>query len=148
MKKNSFSWGTGIVLSLSAFVVFVGVLVWLTTRERVDLVLEDYYEAEADYPELKRKRENTLRLGTEVLVMQESGNVRIQLPSDLTGEVRSGSIHFYAPMDARLDRTFSWKPDASGAQYISLSELPRGRFQVKMETEDGGGYYFESEIYL
>lgn len=144
MKK--FNWGWGIVLTLAAFVLFIFGFIFLMMQERVDLVKEDYYEAEADYPELKRRRENTLQLQNSLDLHLQNNLYLLTLPKELVGKINQGELHFYAPTNSRLDKKIPWAPNENGIQAFPIELLSPGKYVLKCNTADAGGYYFEKEL--
>lgn len=144
MKK--FNWGWGIVLTLTAFVLFIFGFIFLMMQERVDLVKEDYYEAEAEYPELKRRRENALRLAGTLSVHRQNDMYIVALPTELMGKIKAGELHFYAPTNSKLDKKLPWAPNEKGMQAVPAALLSKGKYLLKASTADAGGYYFEREL--
>ena len=43
------SWGKGIAIALTVFILFIATLVTIIIRQKVDLVSEDYYTQEINY---------------------------------------------------------------------------------------------------
>ena len=70
-------------------------------------------------------------------------------PAPQLAEKLSGSIEFYRPSAAELDREYPLAPGADGTQSLDVSQLAAGPWQVRVKWSAGGqDYFLEQKITL
>jgi hypothetical protein len=139
-------WGKGILVTIIAFVSFILVLVTISIRQDdIHLVTENYYEEEIKYQEHIQREKATASLGRDVLLLDSHAKViRLDLPIGA-----EGSLHFFRPSDARLDRKIPIIITNLGGSEIPLGSLLPGYWRVQLNwTENGVNYYQEKKIAL
>ncbi len=139
-------WGKGILVTIIAFVSFILVLVTISIRQDdIHLVTENYYEEEIKYQEHIQREKATASLGRDVLLLDSHAKViRLDLPIGA-----EGSLHFFRPSDARLDRKIPIRITNLGGSEIPLGSLLPGYWRVQLNwTENGVNYYQEKKIAL
>ncbi len=139
-------WGKGILVTIIAFVSFILVLVTISIRQDdIHLVTENYYEEEIKYQEHIQREKATASLGRDVLLLDSNALV-IQLDLPLGAE---GTLHFFRPSDARLDRKIPIKINNLEGSEIPIGSLLPGYWKVQLTwTENGVNYYQEKKIAL
>jgi len=141
------NWGKSIVLTFILFAGFIGTMVFWMTRQRVDLVRDDYYQTELEYQQQINRLNNTARQGQTAPMTYEPSRqeVAVVLPQTL----RKGEITFYRPADRREDFKLVI-PDQHGTrQVISTERLSKGYWKVQLTWSDGRLEYFtEKEIFV
>ena len=139
-------WGKGILVTIIAFVIFILVLVTISIRQDdIHLVTENYYEEEIKYQEHIQREKATASLGRDVLLLDSHAKV-IKLDLPIGAE---GSLHFFRPSDARLDRKIPIIITNLGGSEIPLRSLLPGYWRVQLNwTENGVNYYQEKKIAL
>lgn len=139
-------WGKGILVTIIAFVGFILVLVVISIRQDdIHLVTENYYAEEIKYQEHIQREKATASLGRDVLLLDSHAKV-IQLDLPIGAE---GSLHFFRPSDARLDRKIPIRITNLGGSEIPLESLLPGYWRVQLTwTENGINYYQEKKIAL
>ncbi len=139
-------WGKGILVTIIAFVSFILVLVTISIRQDdIHLVTENYYEEEIKYQEHIQREKATASLGRDVLLLDSNALV-IQLDLPLGAE---GTLHFFRPSDARLDRKIPIKINNLEGSEIPIGSLLPGYWKVQLTwTENGLNYYQEKKIAL
>lgn len=139
-------WGKGILVTIIAFVSFILVLVTISIRQDdIHLVTENYYEEEIKYQEHIQREKATSSLGRDVLVWNSQSKV-IHLDLPIGAE---GSLHFFRPSDAQLDRKIPIKITELGGSEIPIDTLLPGYWRVQLTwTEHGVDYYQEKKIAL
>ena len=75
-------WGKGILLAIIGFIVIIMTMVVISVRmEGIELVTENYYEAEINYQDQIDKEKSTLTLEREVLQFDaENQSLFLDLP--------------------------------------------------------------------
>ncbi|MCJ8208962.1 FixH family protein [Mucilaginibacter sp. RS28] len=140
MKMN---WGKGIVLGMSAFILFIASLAgyMLTQPDDYD---KQYYEKglafDKDYA--KEKQVNTDKAKPVVRI---AGN---QLEATFV-KAASGTVKFLRPSDRRLDQSFSLKTDANDVVTFPVAKFTTGQWQLVFEWTSGGKQYlYKQEVFI
>ena len=141
------NWGNKIFL---VFVVFAGIIITMVVisfRQNIDLVAEDYYEQEIQYQDQIDRLENSQRLKAlhKFSYVRTNQNGILHFPSELQGRNTEGTIYFFRPSDASLDREFALKLDEQGKQTIGLENLHPGFWKVKIQWKQGGQEYYSEQ---
>jgi hypothetical protein len=139
-------WPLGIVVVILLFMVFILTLVVKTYQLKVDLVSENYYEQELSYQKQLVKMNNVSEAErVSWKIMGEEILFRFPLSTDSI----VGTIQFFRPSDASLDREMAISVDHQGRQYLSLANLVGGQYRVKIDWQmNQKGYYMEEDIYV
>lgn len=144
-----FTWGTGIALTLTAFVLAMAFAVYKVMQQDYDLVTTDYYEQELIYQQKIDQKNNALSLGEAVKLEPTVEGVFIGMPEKLKGQVGDLEIEMYCVTDDELDFLVSepgWTADDLSVKH---SNLKSGKWIAKITFIVGEtGYYFEPDIYL
>jgi nitrogen fixation protein FixH len=145
---RGFHWGRGVV---AAFVLFVGailLMVWISMRERVDLVADRYYEEGLAYEGRLEARRHARAEG-DVRITADASGIRLVFPAALTADGITGEAHLYRPSDGSRDRRLALSPDSAGVQQIAAAGLLPGHWKVKiLWTVSGVEYYAEESVFL
>jgi hypothetical protein len=127
-------WPQGIVAAFILFIAGTLVLVVLSTRQRDELVMTDYYDQELRYQQQLDRLQRTESVRHQVRVAYEAAarQIRISLPPQHASTRPSGRIQLYRPADARHDREFDLDLDLTGHQLLDARDLPDGLWRVKI----------------
>ena len=106
-------WAYGIVMVIGLFMAYIILLVVKTYQLKVDLVSEDYYAQELNYQNQLAKMNNVSEservnwkiMGEEILFQFPTRNDSIV-----------GTIEFFRPSDASLDKKIKSEVDKEGRQ--------------------------------
>ncbi|MDE0558696.1 FixH family protein [Algoriphagus sp. NF] len=140
------NWGKGILLSIIAFVGIIMTMVVISVRmDGIELVRDNYYEAEIKYQEQIDRESSTLLLDREVLAFDsQSKAVILDLPKGA-----KGNLNLYRPSDVKLDQSVPVEIIESGKKQISIANLKPGYWRVQLTwTENGTEFYQEKKITL
>jgi nitrogen fixation protein FixH len=142
MKRNP--WPYAII---AYFIVFMGAIVlWISYAVRNDqqLVRKDYYEQE-------------LKFQTDIEGQSRAANVNISVNYDSTKQTvtvalpapaASGSIYFYRPSDAKLDREITLAL-TNGSQSIDVGAFESGLWKIRVQwIAEGAEYRHNSTVVL
>lgn len=141
-----FNWGHGIVLVIITGVIGFLSLVFITTRERIDMVTEDYYPKELKYDDQIAKIKNYNSLNKKVKV-ELGDELNILFPNDIADHDKiSGIVHIYRPSDKDLDIEQEIKLNHNYQLSIEKSVLRSGKYELIIEWEANGQPYLTKEI--
>jgi hypothetical protein len=137
-------WGKGILLSIIGFVVLIMTMVVISVRmDGIELVTENYYEAEINYQDRIDEESSALRLDRTVISYSTMGkNLVLDLPTGTTGK-----LQLFRPSDSKLDREILVDVIGSGSTSVALDDLKPGYWKIQLSwTEEGKNYYEEKKI--
>lgn len=142
------NFGHKIAIVYTLFVVFILSLVTFCVKQKdIFLVSSDYYKKEIAYQDEIDKYANTRGLSQPVKVGRTGDSLNFEFPEEMQGA--TGEIHFYRPSNANLDFKVPVSMDADHVQKVTVNQLVKGRWVVKMEwTKDGKDYLKEEKIIL
>jgi len=106
MKKMKWNWGTGIVLVMLGFIVFIlYFVITMSTNEKYnhDLVTEDYYAKEMAYQNEIDAVSNTHDLIEKIKSKKVPNGWLITFPIEFDTSKIKGTIAFYRPSNKQLD---------------------------------------------
>ncbi len=147
--KIKFNWGTGIVIALILMVAAMSFLVSIAIRQDFDLVDNDYYQKSITYQQHIEKVGNTAALEKKIVFELSADSLKLTFPSLTNYQDYTGEIHFYSPVEERRDFSLPLILKVDFSQIISLKNLEKGRYQVKIDwTANKVGYYQEEEIVI
>jgi hypothetical protein len=131
MKIN---WGTGIVISMVLFMIFILYFVYksLTPEYTHELVSEDYYKDELHYQKEIDKLNNAVKLESKISLKNSEKGITIQFPDSLNYQDVKGNISFQRYSNSVLD--FSRDIDlTSNKIVIPDSLLVSGKWIIKID---------------
>ncbi|TFV97086.1 nitrogen fixation protein FixH [Algoriphagus kandeliae] len=138
------NWGKGILLSIIAFIGIIMTMVVISVRmDGIELVRDNYYEAEIKYQDQIDKEASTLALDREVLRYDiQSKSMILDLPVGA-----KGNLQLFRPSDASLDKALQIEITEDGKKQVSMADLKPGYWRVQLNwTENGIEYYQEKKI--
>lgn len=145
------NWGRGIILAFVGFALVITTLVVISMKQEVNLVSPDYYKQEIAYQDQIHRLENFNALDEKPVVKKESSNVLlIKFPLELSNDFVSGNFLLFRPSSSKLDKKFKLDLDNNGAQRVSLENLSKGIWKVKLswKGKNDKEYYSESILNL
>ncbi|MGQ7870872.1 FixH family protein [Sunxiuqinia sp. sy24] len=147
--KLKINWGTGIVIALLIMISGMLYLVSIAVRQDYYLVEKDYYQKSVNYQTQIDKIQNVNQLPERVKLVQSTHAIQINFPQLFQDELLEGTIHLYSPMSEKNDLSLPIQLDAKLSQSVSVKNLPKGRYIVKLDwTANEKPYFQELEIQL
>jgi hypothetical protein len=145
--KVRFSWGTGMAVTYTAFVLATGAFVVFAMGRPVALVSDDYYAQSLRQDARMQAVENARALGSAVSVRNAGGRLLIvSLPASQAGSAR-GTVVLYRAADPAADRVVDLALDGAGRQSVSLGGMSAGNWIVKVRWRAAGReYYYEQPV--
>lgn len=144
MKK--ISWGTGIALLYTGFVVGILTLVFMSMGQRVDLVSEDYYAQEIAFQRKIDKIARANELADPLRWEVKDGDVFIQYPKNFKAADMNGTVHFYCPANQQKDTKIKVLANEDHQQLIPLSSLQPGRYLLQIDWKNGETAYWNEGV--
>ena len=144
------SWGTGIAIFYSCFVVAMVSMVIMSAQNKSDLVQENYYDKDLNYEAFRVKRQNATRMPKQIGIkfVRADKQIYIQLPKEMNNA--TGKVSMFRPSNKSMDNTFDLKVNAEGRMNIPVANtFAEGLWTVQVDWISGGkNYYAEDEIIL
>lgn len=121
-------------------------MVYLMTRQQIDLVSENYYQDEIAFQQ-QIDRVSNARLSSSVTMTYQSD--RQQMVFVLPTDLKKGEITFYRPSDRQQDFRVAIAPGQPTRKIIPTDSLAKGNWRVQFTWTDGRlEYYKEEQIFL
>lgn len=145
MKLIKLNWGAGIALTYMGFVAMIVCLVVMSIQQKIDLVTDQYYTEELQFQDKIDKKNRAKALETPLSWFVGDQYLEIQYPNTGHPELVSGKVTLYCPANNENDRSVNIQ--ATGLQQrIALSEIPEGRYQLKIDWKNGSETYFDEGV--
>ncbi len=146
-----FNWGTGIVITIIAFMAFIMYFVITMSTDNSyshDLVTEKYYQAELNYQQEIDAEKNLNKISGKVTITNSKEGLQINLPSYFSNKKIEGKVFLYRPSNKQLDFEI---PILKSNTYLLVPEqrLVGGRWNIKMVWKQNNvNYLFKKELNL
>ncbi|MEL6631619.1 MAG: FixH family protein [Bacteroidota bacterium] len=141
-------WSYKITLLYLGFVALILTLVIGSTKQKVHMVTESYYQEEIAHDAMMERIQNTrkLTIAPSITYAHDAQELQLFIPNSDNLE---GEILLYRPNDSEADQEIPLTPTGEKPQSIDVASLARGlwRIQVTWETADTP-YYWEKAIVL
>ncbi|MFC4269556.1 FixH family protein [Polaribacter marinivivus] len=129
-----FNWGTGIVVTIIAFIAFIMYFVITMSTDNTyshDLVTDKYYQEELNYQQEIDAEKNANRLKEKVTIEKNSKGLKIEFPKSFTPRNIEGKVFLYRPSNKQLDFEI---PISISKSYLLVPEqrLVDGRWNMKI----------------
>jgi hypothetical protein len=126
------NWGKGIIIAMSAFVIFILTLVFTLMSNRVDLTSDDYYKKEIGFQDEIEAQRLGQNFDRKLIIQQSKNSIFFEFKDSLPAKI--GTIEFNRPSDQKLDKTIVWK----GEQMILSKNLfQKGLYHLTLEFIQG-----------
>lgn len=146
MKK--INWGHKIIFIYSTFVVGILFMVYQSSKQKFDLVENDYYTAELKYQDVIDASARAKALGGELIVKYEMDTIQLNLPAVFNGVNVKGKAHLYYAADKQQDLSFDFETLNAFATFKAGQKM-KGNYTIKLDlVKSGVAYYYEQKIFL
>lgn len=143
-------WPVGLVVFFIVFTSYIVGFVIFASRQKMDLVREDYYDQEIRFQkQIDRVQRSAPVLANANIDYDRAGDVvTVRLPSVKYNGI-GGTVSFYRPSDASLDTSVDLGLDVAGQQSVSVRSLRAGLWKVRVQWKmSGQEYFFEKPIVI
>lgn len=137
-----FNWGHGIFIAIVLGASGLATLVYITTRERIDMVTEEYYPKELKYQDQISKIINYQALAQKIEVNAENDLI-ISFPRIVaeSGDIE-GEVHLYRPSNKQLDIERTVALDTAYTMAIAKKHFKAGKYELMIEWKANDVPYF------
>lgn len=143
------SWKYRIILVLSLFVIGIVAMVFIASKQTVEMVDADYYEKELKYQGVIDAQQNLLAVGDSVLVKDSGGLIMVHIPVNATGNISEGYLEFLRSSDKKMDTTFPIRVNLQGIQYLQKAAFTKGYYKLRAKwVNSGSTYYDERNVFF
>ncbi len=147
--KLKISWPAGIIIAITAFVIFILSFVYKATfMPKYDhhLVSEDYYKDELNYQQEIDKLDNAAKLAQNITYKKTASGLLFSFPSEFDSANIKGTIAFQRLSNEKID--FKIPIELTTSDYLIKDEkLVEGRWNIKIEWSVGDtNYLFKDKL--
>jgi len=150
LSKIQNPWPVGLVIFFIVFVTYIVGFVVYASRQKMDLVREDYYDQEIRFQKQIDRVQRSAPVLTDADIQYDATHdlVTVSIPSVKQNDI-SGTVTFYRPSDAALDNDVKLGLDEAGRQSVSVHSLRAGPWKVRVQWNSAGQeYFFEKPIVI
>ena len=142
------SWGVGITVSIIVFMLISVMFIYIAFNQDVNLVRDDYYEAEVKYNETMEKVKRTSALVDKLKISVIENNIQLQFPKISKSENINGNILLYRPSERNKDLSIIIQPDSNYLQTINTANMLSGMWKVKVDWTADSISYLNDDIIM
>ena len=141
-KKSTFSFGTGIALAYTSFVVFMLYMVYRSvTQKDIFLVTESYYEEELKYQDKIDQMTLANQLSSKATLEVEGNEILLTFPKESVGT--SGEIAFYRPSNPAFDFKLPLANSDTALVVSAPKTMQKGLWEAHISWVKEGKTYLE-----
>ena len=145
-----FNWGTGIVIGIAAFMIFIlqyVIRVQLDARYDNELVPEQYYQKETEINSNRLKQENANALEKNLRIEISDKGIDIYFPEDFNAGNIKGTVSLYRPSNQAFDQTIPLEL-SSNHMLIPKSRLVDGRWDITLDFTHNNTAYLKQQTLI
>lgn len=140
------SWGIKIACLYTGFGLFIAIMVSLTMGENTDLVTPDYYEQELKFQDRIDAINRTGLLKEQLTWELKENKLYLRFPQELQGRKMRGTIYFFRPSDAKLDKKAVIPDIREGMSSIPVKMLKKGMYKIQINWQADSTIYFNEGV--
>ncbi|PID56941.1 MAG: hypothetical protein CR986_09690 [Ignavibacteriae bacterium] len=142
MKLN---WGTGITITIIVFTLTSLIFIYFATTQDINLVRDDYYEAEVNFNKKMETVKLTKTLSEEIKIKTTQNYIEIQFPAKFPHNKIKGVINLYRPSDRKKDLSLNIQTDSTNLQLINTKKIIRGMWRINIDWSVDSTNYFSTK---
>lgn len=142
------SWGYRIFVLYTSFVLLILTLVYLSFKQDINLVTENYYEKEKELDAQINAMENLRDLGKDMEVSVLPEGVTIVLPTAIANGAMNGSVHFFRPSGADLDVLDSFSLTQDNRLFFPSDKFTHGKYMLWVKWQQGDMPYYAKQDFF
>jgi hypothetical protein len=141
------SWKYIVIIILTVFVAGILTMVYVASKQRIEMFDDNYYEKEMKYQEIIDAQQNLEKLNDSVLVTEENNILKVQFPLTAVKNISEGSIEFLRQSDETKDKKMKIAVDSTGVQLLPKSDFIKGFYKLRARWKSNSvEYYDERDI--
>ncbi len=144
--KGKFNWGWTIALLYSSFVCFMLFLGYKASRDKVELVSNNYYEEELKYQGHIDKMMLTDSLHVKPDWKVDGNKIAMLFPINNGSENIAGTIKFYCPSDEQRDFDIPFTASPDQPLSISSEKLKHGTYKMQIDWKQGKSDFYTEGV--
>ena len=137
------NWGKKIAIVYLSFVGLIVTLVVISMNQEIELESKDYYAQELKYQEKIDALKNTNTLNSELNYERIENSLVINFPEEQKEKITNGEILFFCASDSEKDKKISLSINENNSQSISLNQLQKAKYTVKISWKCNTKNYFK-----
>lgn len=145
MKWN---WGIGITITIIVFTIISLIFMYFAFNQDINLVRDDYYEAEVQFNENLETIKRSKKLSEELKIKLIPNYISLQFPHEIRAQEINGTIFLYRPSDEKLDFELPIEIDSSKTQLIPTNKMIAGQWKIQIEWTADTNRYFNNKIIM
>lgn len=146
MKWN---WGTKLLISMIAFMLFLIVFFVLMSRQTFFLVEKDYYPKGLEYQQKIDKKDNAKLLDEQILLENKGDFLVFTFQPFFNAEEIAGNIVLYRPSDGTKDIAMTIQLDSLHQHIFPVQDVLKGKYIAKIDySYEDKGYYEEIPVLI
>lgn len=148
--KIKISWGTGIVIAMALFIIFILQFVYRATvyeKYNYHLVADDYYKEELNYQKEIDKENKANSLKQNIKLVKTNKGLEIVFPSEFEYPKLKGTIRLLRPSNYKLDLKRELKL-TSNTFFIDNKELLAGIYNITVDWSYNTDRYLFKSSYV
>jgi nitrogen fixation protein FixH len=142
------SWGTGITISIILFTIISLWIIYFAFNEDVNLVRDDYYEAEVNFDEKLETIKRTDKLDEKLKITTYADRIELKFPDNFDYLNIEGIIKLYRPSNRDKDIQVPIKLDSNSTQIINTDKLLSGLWKIQVDWAVYSDKYFNEKILM
>lgn len=141
-------WGHRITFVYLLFVSGILFLVFQSSRQRVDLVTDEYYEEEIRYQQRIDESARADALSEKPRLQLAGNGLSVRLPAEFEGKEVAVKAHLYCPADSRNDVRLETVASRRDIRMEWTGER-KGMHILKINwSSEGVSYYSEENLFI
>lgn len=139
------NWGHKLTIIILVFVSWMGYMVYRCATTDFQLVEKEYYKNELRYQQVIDGTRRANGLSSNATVTLQKDKVVVKFPCEMKNKPVKGSLWFYCPYNAALDKRMSLQLNANGEQVLDAAVFQPASYTVKIEWTCNDVSYFKEE---
>ncbi len=143
------NWGHGVIIILIFFFIGLGIMVFVSMRQNIEMVDDHYYDKELKYQKIIDAKNNLALLNDSVFVAEDRDGITIKMPQGAREDISGGTLEFQRPSDKTLDRVVAIEADSSGSQLLPRAAFKNGVYRLRASWKSRGTeYFYEKDVFI
>ena len=143
-----FHWGIGVAVVIVIFAIGVGILVYIASSQKVDLVSDDYYQQELNHQERIDETKRSADINKKVTVNISNSELKVIFPDFFQKGKLKGTNTLYRPSDRNNDIVIPLMLDSLNTQTILTTSFIKGLWRLKINWKYEKEKYYQEEVVI